>query len=443
MRFAHKPCGSVHNHGLTTLIVLVVSGMIGSGVFTTTGHAVETLGSTTAVLAAWLLAGVIAICGAIGYATIATLLPSSGGEYLYLSRRFHPFVGFLAGWVSLTAGFSGSIALAAKTCETYVRPLLGVPTDVPPQVLASVIVITCGIGHAFIGMSATLCTNTLTILKMLAIGLFIAFGFASLDDTTPQLIAESHHFSLGAFASTVMWISFSYAGFNQAVYIASEAKEPEKNIPRALLAGTLITTVAYMLLNYLFLQAGPLENISGQDDVAAIAAGELGGTWLETSIRGIIAMATLTSVAGMMMTGPRVYAQMSEDGVFPNYFSGDRGISRSVLLQMSTALVLVHCSTILELLRFMGVTLSMFSALAVATIWTHHPAKEDSHRRISCGARGAAALFIVSTICLIALMLIHDPRQLAGTACLLVVGSALWQFRKGKRHVSKTKQEQG
>lgn len=432
MPFDHQPCDPVRSHGLTTLVVLVVSGMIGSGVFTTTGHAVETLGSTTLVLTAWLLAGVIAVCGAIGYSAIATLLPVSGGEYLYLSRRMHPFIGFLAGWVSLTAGFSGSIALAAKTCETYAKPLLGIPTDFPPHVLASVIVITFGMGHAFIGKSATICTNTITILKMLAIGIFITVGYASLDRTNPQIIAESHSFSIGSFASTVMWISFSYAGFNQAVYIASEAKAPEKNIPRALLIGSLVTTLVYMLLNYLFLQAGPLENISGQDDVAAIAAGELGGTWMESCMRTIIAVATLTSVAGMMMAGPRVYAQMATDRVFPDYFSGNQGIRRSVILQMSVALVLIHCTTILELLQFMGVTLSLVSVLAVATIWTHRPMAESSSPRISHVTHSAAAFFTISTCILIVLMLIHDGRQFMGTLLLVVVGAVLWTIQQKK-----------
>ena len=414
-------------YGLPTLVALVVAGMIGSGVFTTSGFAVDALGSRSLVLAAWAVAGGIAICGAIGYAALAAAIPVSGGEYLYLARRLHPFAGFLAGWISLTAGFSGSIALAALACENYATPLLGLQASVPPRAVASVVLIGCGLAYAFTGPAAAMVTTSVTLLKMIAISSFILLGYSSLAGRPVEPGAAAVPFSLGSFASTVMWISFSYAGFNQAVYIASEAREPRQTVPRALLIGTLLTTLAYLLLNDLFLKAGPLETIAGKADVAAIAAGELGGPWLEWWMRGIIALATLTSVAGMMMAGPRVYARMADDRLFPAFFAGKDGIGRSVLMQMLVALVLVHLAPIRELLGFLGVTLSLFSSLAVATLWLpNRGADGTAMRPLSRLVSIAAAIYVGMTILFVVLMSLHDPRHLAGTAVTVLVGAVLW-----------------
>jgi amino acid transporter len=417
---------AARGYGLPTLVALVVAGMIGSGVFTTSGFAVEAVGSRSLVLAAWVVAGGIAVCGAVGYAALAAAIPVSGGEYLYLARRFHPFAGFLAGWVSLTAGFSGSIALAALACESYATPLLGLPASVPPRAVASLIVIGCGLAHAFTSPAAAAFTTLVTLVKMVAIGGFILLGYATLGGHTVEPAAAAVPFSLGSFASTVMWISFSYAGFNQAVYIASEAREPRRTVPQALLIGTLVTTLAYLPLNDLFLRAGPLAAIAGQADVAAIAAAELGGPWLETWMRGIIALATLSSVAGMMMAGPRVYARMADDGLFPEFFTGSRGMGRAVLLQMVVALGLVHLASIRELLGFLGVTLALFSALAVATLWLPGPDRAEP-ASLSRPAAAAAAIYVVATLMFVVLMTLHDPRHLAGTAVTVISGAGLWK----------------
>ena len=129
--------------GLTTLTALVITGMIGSGVFVTSGFALESLGSRVFVLAAWFVGGLVALCGAVAYGGLVRRLPKSGGEYLYLSRWLHPFCGFLAGLVSLTAGFSGGIAFAAMTCQEYAKGILVLPAWMPSQTIATVVLILC------------------------------------------------------------------------------------------------------------------------------------------------------------------------------------------------------------------------------------------------------------------------------------------------------------
>ena len=307
-----EPAGG--GYGLPTLVALVVTGMIGSGVFTTSGFAMDSLGSPLAVLAAWAVGGLVACCGAIAYAALAFRLPQSGGEYLYLSRSLHPFFGFLAGVVSLTAGFSGAIAFAALTCQAYAEPLVSLPDWLPPQAFATAVVLGCGLVHLEAGRLAAGLNTGLVALKLLAIGGLIAWGYAALPGgqqaAAPVASAE---LSVGSFAMTVMWIMFSYTGFNEAVYIASEARSPRRTVPLAVLLGTLLVTGIYLLLNDVFLRSAAPADLAGQAEVAAVAAAALGGPRFEWWMRLAIVLSTLSAAAGMTMAGSRVAVAMADD----------------------------------------------------------------------------------------------------------------------------------
>jgi APA family basic amino acid/polyamine antiporter len=417
-------------HGLPTLVALVVAGMIGSGVFTTSGYALESLGSPGFVLAAWAVGGGIAVCGAIAYGALVARLPESGGEYVYLARAVHPFAGFLAGIVSLTAGFSGAMALAALTCERYLP--LPLPPWLPPRTFATAVILVCGLAHATAGRFAVGVNTVIVALKMVVIAVLVIAGEVIIAGREPVAVATGPLPAAGAFAAAVMWIMFSYIGFNQAVYIAAEADDPARTVPRALVIGTLVTTAAYLLLNHVVLHAAPYGALAGQADVAAVAARALAGTTFETALRWVITLATFTSVAGMTMTGPRVTACMAADGVFPRWYTGPVGLRRAVLLHMVLALALIHEATILGLLGYLGITLSLFSALTVATLWLPATSRARMHAEAGpsatprAAARLAAAVYVAATLGFIALLARHDPWQLAGTAATLLGGGLTW-----------------
>ncbi len=440
---ATPPAGSPphHAYGLVTLTALVVTGMIGSGVFTTSGFALDSLGSPQGVLAAWAVAGVIAGCGAAAFGALAVRMPESGGEYLYLSRAVHPFAGFLAGIVSLTAGFSGSVALAALACERYVGPLTVLPEWLPPHAIAAAVVLVCGLGHATASRLAVKANTLIVLVKLTAIFTLIGIGYAALASQTAadieQAAAAVSTVSIGSFASTVMWISFSYAGFNQAVYVASEARNPARTVPKALLTGTAITTVVYLLLNDVFLRSADAETLSGRPEVAALAAAALGGDRFEWWMRLAIGVSTFSAVAGMMMAGPRVTASMAGDGVFPRVFSGPNGISRAAVLQTVLALFLVYQASILELLNYLGVTLSLFSAFAVTTLWLPRAGRADGASRMPPLVSAAAVVYVAATLLFIVLMTRHDPRHMYGTLATVAVGVAAWPLVGRRRGVSR------
>ena len=431
-------------YGMTTLTCLVIASMIGAGVFTTSGYSLQSLGSPLRVMIAWCIGGLIALCGAVAYGALARQIPESGGEYLYLSRRIHPFAGFIAGWVSLTAGFSGAIAAAAVTSEKYLLPADARPDWLPERAFALLIVVACGLGHSFVVRLSAVLQNTVVLLKLVAILAFLGCAAASIPAHPWQWEPDSGAVSdpsalVLAMATSVMWISYSFAGFNAAVYVASEVPDTQRIVPRALLLGTCLTTLLYLLLNLTFVSAAPFRQLAGQADIAAVAAGAIGARPLELLIRTIIGLATFSSVAGMIMAGPRVYARMADDGVFPGYFrSGARSVPRTVLLQSLLAILLIcGFQTLTGLLSYLGTTLSLSSAVTVAALFR-------GTRRISTPGAGrdsaaavaiplplrhavAALIYIVATLCFIVLMTIHEPRQLWGTLATIVAGALLWR----------------
>ena len=168
--------------GLFTLVALVIGNMLGAGVFTTSGFALGDLGSPMFVLLAWFLGGLLALCGALSYAALARLMPVSGGEYFFLSRVVHPLAGFIAGWVSLWAGFTAAIAFAAITLEVYLLPP-GADPNLPANVLATAAILVAALAHGLQIRYGAILQNLAVILKLVLISGFILFAIFVTDST--------------------------------------------------------------------------------------------------------------------------------------------------------------------------------------------------------------------------------------------------------------------
>ena len=419
--------------GLTTLTALVITGMIGSGVFVTSGFALEALGSRMFVLAAWFVGGLIALCGAVAYGGLARRLPKSGGEYLYLSRSLHPFCGFLAGIVSLTAGFSGGIAFAVMTCQEYAKGILALPAWMPSQTIATAVLILCCLIHVEAGRVAARLNTSIVFLKVLTILCLIVFGYSvvgwPLEATGKPIDAPLTSVTIGGFAMTVVWVMFSYTGFNEAIYVASEARVGRRTVPLALLVGTLITTLLYCAMNDIFLRSAPVADLAGQPQVAAVAAAALGGQTAEWWMRVVIVLSTLSAAAGMTMAGSRVATAMADDGFLPGWLQGQAGRSRAVVLQTSLALILVYVTTLRDLLGSLGVTLSLCSAMTVGTLFfskTQAQAIPDDVSQPSQFVLAAAVIYCSATLLFAVLYGWHDPWQCGGILAIVAVAVVLW-----------------
>lgn len=425
---AERPRAREQGLSFVTLTGLVVASMIGAGVFTTSGFALGDLGTPGRVMLAWLVGGGVALCGALSYGALARRMTESGGEYLFLSRAVHPLVGFLAGWVSLLAGFTGAIAFAASAFEVYALPDSIRPSWLPTDVLAICVVVLSGVLHGRRVQVGASSQNIAVGVKLALLAAFLLYALFHLSSPRwrggpllPPGETTLPPFSLSAFAVTLMWISLSYSGFNAAIYVAGEARDADVAVPRAMVVGTLIVTALYLALNAVFVYAPAPEVIAHQHDVAARAAFALGGEPLAVIVRVIIALALLTSVSAMVMAGPRVYARMAEDGMFPALFRmRSDAPGTAVILQVILAAIVIWITELRELLSYLGFTLSVSAAVTVAGLFVLRW-REGARRVPIPGYPIVPGLFVLCTLSFAGLAVVRRPVEpLAGMATIAI-----------------------
>jgi len=416
-----KQLTAMYRLGKFALVSLVVASMIGAGVFTTSGFALADLGTPDRVMAVWLLGGLIAVLGALSYGLIARQVIESGGEYVYLARNIHPLAGFIAGWISMLAGFSGAIAFAATAFEVYLLPADG-SAIVPENAVAIALVTLAAILHGFVPRWGVTTQTFIVTLKLGALVIFVAIAVwlnAGVPAEALPASLTTPPFSTTAIAATLVWVFLSYSGFNAAVYLAEETREPARDVPQAMLRGTLIVTVVYLGLNAVFIYTAPTEIVAGAPNVAYVVAGYLGDKWFSEAVRVVILLALFTSVMSMVMAGPRVYAKMADDGLLPATFKTDGGMQRAVLLQAVLAIAIVLVSGLRELLSYLGFTLALSSAFAIASVFV-------TYRRDPATKRPAwhwlvPLLYVITVIALALIAARQNPAEF--TAAILTIGS--------------------
>jgi amino acid transporter len=419
--------------GVRSAAALVAANMIGAGVFTTSGYALADLGSPILVLIAWAIGGVIALCGALSYAGLAARIPGNGGEYLFLSRAVHPLAGFLAGWISLLAGFTAPIAVAAHGLEAYAQGAFGL--DLPAGLLGAGAIILAGITHGIARAPGLRIQDAAVAVKLIAIIAFIVVGAVVLvgAETTDSSALPSGPVSISAFAVTLVWISFAYSGWNAAVYISGELEDPSRTLPRAMIVATLGVSAIYIALNAVFLFSAPFEALAGKAEIGAIAAEALGGWWARGALSGVVALGLLTSISAMVMVGPRVYAQMAEDGVFPRIFGADgEAPHRAIALQVGLALVAFFISDLRDLLLYVGFLLGISAAATVACLFLPI-GRVDGRVSSVPGAPWVPILFIVATLGSAGFLVLRQPAQAAAGVATLGFGVfAYWLSRRSR-----------
>jgi len=411
--------------GTTSLSALVIANMIGAGVFTSSGFALADLGSPSLVMLAWFLGGVMALLGALSYGALSARLSESGGEYLFLARTLHPFLGFLAGWISLWAGFTGAIAFAAEATQIYVAPW--VPEFFPLDLVGTAVLIVIGLVHTAGVTPAKSVQNLAVLAKLVLLAALVWIGWTNLPELEqPNVLAIESSTLPAAFIVTLMWVSLSFSGWNAAVYIAGEARDPKRTVPRALLIGTLIVTALYFALNWIFVNAAPIAQLAGQKDIAAVAARHLGGENLEQLVRIVLVLALTTSISSMVMIGPRVVAKMADEGVFPRVFSftGKSPIT-AIWLQVLLAISVLWISDLRAQLTNLGWVLSLSTALAVIGLFRLR-AREGRASVPIPGYPLVPGLFLVLVLGMTGTMVFVNGSQLIPAAVVLVSGAFVY-----------------
>jgi APA family basic amino acid/polyamine antiporter len=440
--------------GLFSAITLVVANMIGTGVFTTSGLIMGELHSSQALLLCWGGGGLFALAGAFCYAELGAMFPRSGGDYVFLRESFGRYAAFLSGWISLIVGFSAPVAAAAIafSCyafgeqlwfgNNYIQLQIGEWSffDISPQTL-----IACGVVLVFsflhsgsIGVSKGI-QNVLTLFKFSLITVFIVIGFFLGDgswshfSTTEQQSA----FEIGNFATALIFVSFAYSGWNAAAYLGGEIKNPGKNLPIALIAGTLLVTVLYLLLNTVYIYSLPAGELAGSIDVGRKAAGVLFGNTSGAFFSIAIAIGVLSVISAMTMAGPRVYFAMARDGVFFKFFGNmdfkKGNPARAVWLQCCLAILMIITTSFDILLLYIGVLLSLSSIMTVLGMIKLRVTQRQTVRPYKCIAYPIVPIFfIVGNVWIVAFSLWMNPAVILYAGATLAIGVLVEMLYRSK-----------
>jgi APA family basic amino acid/polyamine antiporter len=354
--------------GFVTACSIVIANIIGTGIFTSLGFQVAEIQSGFALLMLWIIGGIAALCGALCYGELSAALPRSGGEYHFLSQIYHPALGFMAGFVSATVGFAAPIALAAMAFGKYFVGVFGVGSPVVLSFVVVWVVAAFHFGNLQIGSAFQ---NLFTLVKLLLIGTLITAGFfVPLKEPISFLPASGDTMSIfsGSFAIALVFVMYSYSGWNAAAYITGEIKRPEKNVPRSLLIGTSIVIVIYVLLNAIFLVTTPTEELKGQLEVALVAGKHIFGSIGGGVAGAVICLGLVSSISSMTWIGPRVTMSMGEDHWLLRLLGrkNKHGVPTSaIVLQLLVVNLLLLTRSFEDVVRYTQFSLLICSLLAV------------------------------------------------------------------------------
>ena len=379
--------------GLPTAILVVVASMIGTGIFITTGELLAMTHSALVILILWIVALIVAVTGSLCYAELAAMWPDVGGEYVYLKKTFGLLPSFLTGWISLVIGFTACVAITSITVAEYLHQFFnsvyGAGSAITvffanpwnKKIFGSCIILFFGAVHILGVRTGGFVQNVLTVMKLLIIVSLVGFGAYYIDWSQAGRLVEVYEetgiSSSGTANGTgipvmglaLLIVMFSYTGWNGASYLAGEIKNPEKNLPRALLIGTIVTSVLYLLLNIVFILSAPGADLMGQKAIGAVATRSLFGPGVSSFFTLAIALILLSSISVEIMIGPRVYYAMAKDKML---FSSLGSVSErfktpafAVSLQVVLSIFYVFIGNSTILMEYMGFALGIFPVVTV------------------------------------------------------------------------------
>ncbi|MDE0422795.1 MAG: amino acid permease [Gammaproteobacteria bacterium] len=412
-----------------TALAVVVANMIGTGVFTSLGFQLLEIQSPFVILTLWLVGGVTALCGALCYAELGAALPRSGGEYNFLSETYHPAVGFVAGWISATIGFTAPTALAAITFGSYLASTF---PSLSPRWLAATLITGMAAAHATTRRTSGGTQRAFTYLKVALIAGFCVLGWTVTD--APQdivvlpTINDGALIVSGAFAIALIYVNYAYAGWNAATYVIDELERPRETVSRVLVVGTALVMALYLLLNFTFLYVAPIDALAGKLEVGYVAArfifGETGA-----SIMGVVlALLLVSTVSAMTLAGPRVLMAIGQD------FSALRFLARTnghgvpvvaILCQSALAVTLVLTATFEFILVFASFVLGVSTLCTVACVFVLRWRRPQLERPYRVPLYPLPPLvFLALMAWTLAYLLVQRPMEgLAGIAILAVGGA--------------------
>jgi APA family basic amino acid/polyamine antiporter len=433
--------------GLFPATNIVVANMIGAGIFTTSGLLMTGLNNPLLMLILWGAGGIIALFGAMSYGELGAAMPGAGGEYLFLSRLYHPIYGFLSGWVSFMVGFSAPIAASALGfSEYFTRAIPGLPIwlqesgimgiEYTKKLLAILVILIFTLIHYRGIKYGARIQNILTVMKILLILILLTAGFASGNGDFKNFSVDSHLPSglpgLKTIGLSLMWIMFAYSGWNASTYIGAEITKPARTLPRSLLYGTGIVMILYIGINLLYIYGINPEEMKGVISVGGLAMGNLFGKSAEVLFSILIAFALFSSLSAFIIIGPRVYYSMAKDKLFfssvARIHNKFRVPSNSILLQCLIAVVLAFSGTFEQVLTYMGFSLGIFPILTVLGVWKLRKTNPSAVRLP--GFPFTQIVYIAAGIMILVLSYLERPVESSIALITVAIGVPAYYFFK-------------
>ena len=428
--------------------VIVVSNVIGIGIFTTPSVVAAMLPNPAAMLGVWAAGGALAFAGALAYSELATRRPQAGGEYVYLRESFGALAAFLTGWTSFVAGFAGAIAAGAVGVTAYLDRFLPGAGNAAAiaawragpltltlsnrSLVAMALIIVLALIHARGLGPGRWMQNALTLVKVVALALFVIVGFI-VAQPPPAPVAAAPPVDWHLWLLALVPVMFSYSGWNAAVYVAEEIREPERNVPLALAIGTTTVAVLYLALNALYLRVLPHSALVGAISVGAVAADRLFGSSAGGVFAALAIVIVLGSISAMTLAGPRVYFAMARDAAFfrsaarvhPRY----RTPAIAILAQAGWSCLLVLSGTFDGLLTYTGFAVILFSALAVLSLFVvRHRGEPGSFR--AWGYPWAPAIFCLVGFAIVVNTVAEAPRVAFAGLAVMAAGIPVYVWTR-------------
>lgn len=424
---------------------IVVSNVIGSGIFIVPALIAQSVPDVWGMLGVWLVGGFLAFAGAMAYAELAALRPRAGGEYVYLREAFGPTAGFLTGWTSFVAGFSGAIAAGAVGLASYLGRFVLAASDTSPIVQLPLAVVTLTVSpQALFALAAIavltlvhvlglgpgrIVQNLLAGAKVAVLVAFVTFGFTLGQGSFAHFTAPGGPVVSTLWVLALIPVMFSFSGWNAATYLAEEMRDPGRNVPIALGVGTATVIVVYLLLNLLYVYALPVDQL-GMVEVRVVdaVADRLFGPAIAAPLAAASIVMIAASISAMVLAGPRVYYAMALDGQFfrtaatvhPRF----RSPIAAILAQSAWSSILVLAGTFEQLLAYTGFAVVLFSGVAVVALFVlryRHPLEQRPFK--AWGYPLAPLVFGVASL----LIVLNAIRESPGTslAGLLIIAAGV------------------
>jgi APA family basic amino acid/polyamine antiporter len=416
--------------GLVTCTSLVVANMIGTGVFTGLGFQVGGLPSGFVILCLWALGAALAMCGALCYAELAAALPRSGGEYHFLSRIYHPSLGFMAGLVSVLVGFAAPVALAARAFGEYLSGAL----PVIEPVTAAVVIVTVVTGAHLLTLGySRVFQNVFTTLKLTLILAFIVCGFALAAPQPVNFLPAAGDGALlfsQPFAVSLMFVMYAYSGWNASTYLIDEVRNAVWNVPWSLIIGSLLVGVLYVLLNAVFLHSAPMGELEDKIDVGAVAGVHIFGAAGGRIMSGLIALGLISAISAMTWAGPRVTQTIGEDIRLLRFLAWKTpaGIPLiATLFQYVLVLVMILKPTFEALLLFAQFLLTLCVLLAVVGVIVLRVRQPALARPFRCwGYPATPLLFAAISSFMLVYSAMRKPMEALASGAVLAGGIGIY-----------------